>query len=875
MKTNREQIIDMIQAHSAISGSEGVSTQYLADKLGIQRTNVSSILNELVLTGVIGKRPGRPVLYYAWQESAESAAFKNLIGWNGSLRRAVQLAKAATLYPQRSLDILISGESGTGKSFLSQVIHRFAVESNVLPGDAPTAIFNCRDYQGDEERALVELFGTGKRPGLFQSGPGALLIDNAHLLPIRLRSLICDKLDPSKRLPDEARIGEPMVVITCDGANQELITEFERRLPVSIALPALAQRPMQERLELVERFFALEATRAKRRVIVEGELLRSLLLYDCLMNLTQLKGDIKLGCANAYVRERGGNKPLHLYMSDFSGAVRKGFLNYGKLRDEVEGIVPAGCAFTFDENAVEMTPMDRDKLDNASLYDDMDRRFRELSDMGLGEEDIGAAMNATVAAMFEQYRRAVMGQVVNREQLSRLVDERVINLVEEFVATVQIKTGQPLPSSAVYGLCLHIQGLLDGRPREARFGGDKLKLVMEQNRTEYTLALQLAARAAEELALYLPTDEIVFLTLFIASQPQADAVSAGPTLLFVYHGDTLASTLTRTVESITHSGNVFACDLPFDRPDEDTYSSVKAAVERADRGGGVLALYDMVMLGNMLRVAASETGIEVRWVRFPITNLGIEWARQSNSGEGLNGLHKSVLASLANLRRPMWRVIVTLCATGVGGAEQIKSYIEQYGELDDDMKVIPLGFSDPELLREMLLQVMENGIIQCLVGPVDPNMMDLPFVPLTDLFGASTDKVPSVIRLKKQERSRIDFAEVYRYLEEHLKYTDMDKLKVLLPVAITQINAEITELGLDTEIGLFLHIACSINRMLGKESQPKNMNRDAIIKANNADYKGLRRALKPLETGFDVIFSDDEMATMISIIRKIEGSKQI
>lgn len=450
-----------------------------------------------------------------------------------------------------------------------------------------------------------------------------------------------------------------------------------------------------------------------------------------------------------------------------------------------------------------------------------------------------------------------------------LVDERIIRLVEEFVETIQIKTEQTLPASAVYGLCLHLQGLLDGRAQKPRFGGDKLKLVMEQNRTEYILVLQLAARVAEELSLYLPTDEIVFLALFIAGQPEVDTVSTKPTLLFLCHGETLATTLARTIESVAHSSNVFACDLPFSQPDEEIYTTVKEAVERANRGGGVLVLYDKNMLGNVLRIVASETGIEIRWIRFPITALGIKWARQASSGDGLNSLHKTVLDSIADLRRPMWRVIVTLCATGVGGAEQIKRYIEQHGALDDDMKVIPLGFSDPEFLREMLLKVMENSIVQCLVGPVNPHMMDLPFIQLTELFGAPTDKVPAIIRLKKQERSLIDFAEVYRYLEEQLKYIHIAKLKELLPAAIDQINREIVELGLDTEIGLFLHIACNINRILGGEPQPKNMNREAIIKANSNDYKGLRHALKRLESGFNIIFSDDEMATMISIIRKV------
>lgn len=869
MKTNREQIYDFIQLRCSTSGGEGVSTQYLAKALGIQRTNVSSILNALVEEGKVTKRNGRPVLYYIAQEGEAADAFRNLIGWDGSLRRAVQLAKAAVLYPQRSLDILIYGENGVGKSFMAQVIHRFALESEVLGTDAPLLTFNCRDYQGDETRAIQTLFGSEVVPGLFEAGPGVLLIDNAHLLSVRLRGLIYDRLDPAKHNAEEKRSDEPMVIVTCDSANRELIAEFERRLPVSIPLPNLVERTLRERLELVERFFILESARAKRRFLVEGELLRCLLLYECPYNITRLKGDIKLGCANAYVRERSGGKPLHLYMSDFSNDIRKGFLNYAKYRDEVESIVPAGYAFNFDQDTVAMAPMDREKLGTATMYDNMDRKFQELVNMGLGEEDIGAMMNATVSAIFDQYRRSVLSQVVNREQLSRLVDKRIIILVEHFVNTAQIKTGQTLAPSVVYGLCLHIQGLLDGKQRDRQLTADRFKEVVEQNRVEYSLALQLAAGVEQELGLHLSTDEVAFLTLFITSRPAAEAVTTSPTLLFIYHGDGLATALARTVEAIVHSGNVFSCDIPFDQHNRDTYAAVKTAVERADRGGGVLAVYDMSMLGDMLRVISLETGVEIRWIRFPITNLGIEWARQSGLTGGLNTLHKNVLASLAELRRPVWRVIVTLCSTGVGGADQVKQYVEQFGELDDDMRVIPLGFSDHELLREMLMQVMENGVVQCLIGPIDPHIMDLPFIPLTELFGAAPDKVPSIIRLKKLERSRIDFAEMYNYLEDHLEHVDMAKLKNLLPAAIGQINSDLTELALDSEIGLFLHIACSINRMVGKEPQPQNLNREAIIKANPADYKAILRLLKPLEKAFNVVFNDDELATMITIIRRI------
>ncbi|WP_156946298.1 hypothetical protein [Clostridium akagii] len=51
MKPNREQIIDfMIKCSNSVNNedSKGVSTQYLSNRLGMQRTNISSILNALV-----------------------------------------------------------------------------------------------------------------------------------------------------------------------------------------------------------------------------------------------------------------------------------------------------------------------------------------------------------------------------------------------------------------------------------------------------------------------------------------------------------------------------------------------------------------------------------------------------------------------------------------------------------------------------------------------------------------------------------------------------------------------------------------------------------------------------------------------------------
>ena len=93
-----------------------LSLIHISRRLEMQRSNVSSILNELVKEGAIEKTDGRPVLYRIPSVSAagtEKSCFSELIGNAGSLKGAVQLAKAAILYPGYSLPVLITGPEGS------------------------------------------------------------------------------------------------------------------------------------------------------------------------------------------------------------------------------------------------------------------------------------------------------------------------------------------------------------------------------------------------------------------------------------------------------------------------------------------------------------------------------------------------------------------------------------------------------------------------------------------------------------------------------------------------------------------------------------------------------------------------------------------
>ena len=148
MKTNKDKIFDFLTLYASAHGNNGVTTQYLADTLGILRTNTSALLNTLVLEGRVVKSSNRPVLYRikTQADNREDECFENIIGVHGSLARQIQLAKAAIIYPEKSLNTLLVGEPGTGKSFLAMIMHQYAIAAKVLtenasgtslPGNAP------------------------------------------------------------------------------------------------------------------------------------------------------------------------------------------------------------------------------------------------------------------------------------------------------------------------------------------------------------------------------------------------------------------------------------------------------------------------------------------------------------------------------------------------------------------------------------------------------------------------------------------------------------------------------------------------------------------------------------------------------------------
>lgn len=90
-KNNKERVYEFITTYSLEYEHDEYprfTTNFLSQKLNMQRTNLSSILNQLVNEGKLIKQKGRPVMYQYINLSEEAEeVFKRLIGYDQSLKR--------------------------------------------------------------------------------------------------------------------------------------------------------------------------------------------------------------------------------------------------------------------------------------------------------------------------------------------------------------------------------------------------------------------------------------------------------------------------------------------------------------------------------------------------------------------------------------------------------------------------------------------------------------------------------------------------------------------------------------------------------------------------------------------------------------------
>ena len=332
-----------------------------------------------------------------------------------------------------------------------------------------------------------------------------------------------------------------------------------------------------------------------------------LLFYECEANYYQLKGDIKIGCANAYVREYGKTGDISLFISDFSNNVRKGMLKY---RREAEELIDFEQRFTFSGKEIRVS-----RPEDGTLYDRISRKAAALKETGIEEEEINLLLSMEVERTFDKYRKALIQDVTDKKQLEILVEEKLINIVEAFLQKAKEQLKRNFSPSVLYGLCLHLNAVITGKREKSAPDKESIAEILVYHRAEYLLSEELA----EQIRALKGMKEMAAIYGFDISEPAKNAKEAFQWLYFGY----LAAIKTQNGAAMSVGRISTFLDIYIERDLKNGVITEKEAQELVDH---------MVMKFRMVKFARIESYNQL-FSGDPV------WATLEVAGIGVDGRH--------------------------------------------------------------------------------------------------------------------------------------------------------------------------------------------------------------------------------------------
>ncbi|WP_027108776.1 sigma 54-interacting transcriptional regulator [Lacticigenium naphthae] len=932
-------VLKETQAYSEedVELGKGLTTKIISESLDIQRSNVSKDLNSLVREGLLHKTIGRPVRYFAsvskphapltkyvpsYKEkkipsSSQIAAaslsiadkkdvFRSMIGANGSMHNVVEQAKAAVLYPPKGLNTLITGPTGSGKSFFAHAMFHFAQANQLIADEKELVIFNCADYANNPQLLMSHLFGysqgaftgaTTSKEGLIQRAHnGMLFLDEIHRLPPEGQEMVFYFMDSGlySRLGETGKNREANVRIVCattEDPKSTFLDTFMRRIPISIQLPSFKERPVNEQLDLVKLLTSLEASRIQKEITLSEDVIKALIASVGYGNVGQLKSSIQLVCARGFMNQLN-QESIYLTVRDLPETIQThlvGLSSNGSHRIALSQVAEAQITVKPNEPFYRME-IDAYELPY-NLYDIIGDKATLLEAEGLDRDSINQYISTDINVHLKSFYRNHGFSLQTESKLGEVVSKEVIQFVHEIAPEIEAALETLFKHNFIYAISLHISSLLSKiHVGEIRQLNSRIKEMAVTYTKEFEIARVVTEKISKEFSVAVPQSEVYYLTVLLVSL-KVEQITGRIGVVIATHGNSTASSMARVVEELLDTSGIKAVDMPLDMSPTVVYDRVKQAVIDANEGSGVFLLVDMGSLATFEGKLRKETGIHVRSIDMVSTAMLLEATRKASLVEAdiemlyeslarFNGYGSTVVKKPRELLTEETNktpIMVAICASGEGTAQKLKEIIEKplAKQKNNPLKVLTSSIAD---LNENIQNWQRKYTIVATTGVINPKLT-APFIPLENFIEEDAeillDKINQLTMPAPQEgitHGQQAKELVRSFLEK--QYTFLNPKKVLNPLwefveecATLQPHPE---KGFAFHINLSLHMAGVIERLvhhdpLSEETQSESM--------AEADWTlKVREAIEKFERALAITIPSAEYSYIDYFIRKKQGT---
>lgn len=856
MKRSRYVVLDHLKELVQLQAQ--VTTNDVAESTNLSRNVVTTYLSQLLNEGLVEKSGTRPVY---WQPvTAVKDAFAAFIGANGSLKVEIDECKAAVTYPPKGFPILITGESGVGKSYLASLIHQYAVEQNVITSEAHFVTLNCADYANNPELLSSVLFGY--RKGAFtgadqdtdglvkQADGGFLFLDEVHRLNSENQEKLFTLLDLGQYYPlgeNELPIEVDLrfIFATTESLDDSLLRTFRRRVPMTIQLPAFHERPIHERLEITFDNFVREAQNLDKDFELGLSEVFQLINQRYKGNLGDLKNRVRLLCARAFM-EQQAEPVIHL-------------------GDAEDGMIP----------------LSKETVSAKVTEELFESSFQQLIEEVFVAEKIGD-MNECRFLIRKELKK--IRRQLQQGALSSLIITTFVQRLQQEVTAFKSQYGifNEVNEEELQEAALVLSLFLESEQAAIDKGLiGKIKATYPRSFYligEFVEALQPTFTIAEERK-----EVLQGLLLFVLLGEEYRQIEDIPFFCLLLSHGSMASSIQKVVNSLCQTYLFEAFDMPIDASIKEISVEVENFLQKQNRRDQeVILLFDMGSLSQMYKEIKKQSDADLMVINNLTTSMALDIGLQVQQKLPFKEIAKKAesYSELTNVQYyeglSQNRNIIVSCMSGAGLSEEIKRIMMDC--LAEDTEIITMDYKDlKQTLNSHDLAYFANTQMILTTTDID-SFEEISIINIYDVMEPEGAEQVKSLLLQNGESA----AACNMLLEQFLQFFTIEgigaRLQFLNPeIVIKEVQEivekyeqyyELTLTGRD-KLNLYMHIALMIERMMvssrkGEELSSEDEPRDAQRKEFYSVSKNIFHAV---EHKYNILIDEYELSLMYELLR--------